>query len=144
MEVIKNEYKTGKIQFIFYTNNKEIGELCIIPRTDSNFEISNVLVWPTFQRQGYATKFYKYVIAYVTKINGKLFISKNRTKDAKKLHSFFKSVGILNKSGQLVSTTCGVMWEFDHPRVLDMMEYKFYMNNPLPFGWSIISQPRTI
>lgn len=35
----------------------------------------------------------------------------------------------------------GIMWEIDHERDLTIEEYKYWMKNTLPFGWSIISEP---
>jgi hypothetical protein len=35
----------------------------------------------------------------------------------------------------------GIMWEWDHARFLGHEEYEYWMMNPLPFGWSIVSAP---
>jgi len=35
----------------------------------------------------------------------------------------------------------GLLWEFDHIRYLGWKEYLYWMNEPLPFGWTIISTP---
>lgn len=90
--------KTGKHQFIFKDGGVEIGEIDIQPRADGNFEVSNVLVWPKFQRKGYATKFYAHVQAFVKKLGKKLFISNDRTADAKALHAAFEKGGKLKNT----------------------------------------------
>ena len=35
----------------------------------------------------------------------------------------------------------GLMWEFDHMRVLEWDEYEYWLLHALPFGWSIITPP---
>lgn len=52
---------------------------------------------------------------------------------AKLLHARF-SVEELTKF-------CGTLFEWDHLRALPKDEYEFWMNHPLPMGWSIISPP---
>lgn len=37
----------------------------------------------------------------------------------------------------------GIMWEFDHLRVLEWEEYQYYCRHPLPFGWTIIVEPES-
>jgi hypothetical protein len=35
-----------------------------------------------------------------------------------------------------------VIWKFDHMESVDWLEYHYWMEHPLPFGWAIISAPR--
>lgn len=90
-------------QWVFKAKNgKEIGEIQLKKRlSDGNFVTANVLVWPEFQRKGYATKFYKNAADYAKSQGKKLYLSKDRSKDALKLHDFFAKKGILSEDGEL-------------------------------------------
>ena len=35
----------------------------------------------------------------------------------------------------------GTIWKYDHLEQLDYYEYLYWMQNPLPMGWQIISKP---
>jgi hypothetical protein len=37
-----------------------------------------------------------------------------------------------------------MIWKFDHAEPLTWTEYDYWMRNPLPFGWSILSEPPRI
>lgn len=96
----KAEYD-NKVQLIFKLGGKEVGEITLQPRPDSNYEIGNVLVWPEFQRKGHATNFYRAAAAEAKARGKQLFISDDRTDDAKSLHETFKAKGHLGPSGEL-------------------------------------------
>ena len=97
----------GKIQWVFKTQipgvygKSEIGEITLAPRADGNWEVGNILVWPDYQRQGYATKFYRHAWEHVRKLGKKLYISTDRTPDAKALHRSFETRGILSPDGEI-------------------------------------------
>ena len=48
-------------------------------------------------------------------------------------------VETLNNNGEPMY---GVMWQWDHARMLDRTEYDFWMGHALPMGWQIISVPK--
>jgi GNAT superfamily N-acetyltransferase len=102
---INSEWKTP--QFIFKTpEGKEIGELQIkrsLLRGEHDFVVANLLVWKEFQRKGYATLFYKHAVNWIkeNEPKGNLFISQDRTKDAQKLHDFFRSKNWINEDGKI-------------------------------------------
>lgn len=102
---INPEYNTP--QFIFKTpEGKEIGELQLkrsLLRGKDDFVVANLIVWTEFQRQGYATKFYKYAANWIKKNHPKsnFFISQTRSKDALKLHDFFLSKGWIKEDGKI-------------------------------------------
>jgi len=75
----------GKLNFLFFTSatkpRKEIGEITLKP-VSGGLEVANVLVWPEFQRKGFATAFYKHAFEFARKRGKKLFASDDRTSDA--------------------------------------------------------------
>jgi len=91
----------GGNQFIFKLGPREIGEIKIEKRDDGNYEVSNVLVWPSFQRQGWATKMYQHALSIVQKRGKKLFVSENRTDAAKSLHNMLLESGMLSSDGEV-------------------------------------------
>lgn len=91
MRISQAEYD-GRIQFVFYDGQVEIGEIMLRP-VAGGYEVTNVLVWPKFKRQGYATKFYRHAWGYAQQHGGKLYRSDDRTDDAKSLHRSFKTHG---------------------------------------------------
>jgi broad specificity phosphatase PhoE/8-oxo-dGTP pyrophosphatase MutT (NUDIX family)/predicted GNAT family acetyltransferase len=108
----KSEYE-GKTQFILKSGKIEVGEIATVKRPDGNLEVSNVLVWPKFQRKGYATKLYKQAFEDAKSRGKKLFISDDRTENAKSLHETFSKSGHLKSNGQIVFDE----WEESkHPR----------------------------
>lgn len=94
--------RDGKRQTIFKKNGKEIGEIAVISRPDGNLEVSNVLVWPESQRQGHATEFYRHAWNRAQSEGKKLYVSNDRTEDAKALHSRFEANGVLRSGGEIV------------------------------------------
>lgn len=91
----------NKHQFIFKKGKEEIGEINIQPRHDGHYEVSNVLVWPKFQRQGHATEFYRRAHNHAKSQGKKLYISNDRTEDAKKLHQHLKYKNYLKSDGEI-------------------------------------------
>jgi GNAT superfamily N-acetyltransferase len=100
LDVSHSEYG-GKHQFIFKSGGKEVGEISIAPRDDGNFEVSNVLVWPQFQRQGNGTQLYRHAYDFAKSQGKSLFISNDRTDDAKALHKTLESKGVLSQGGKI-------------------------------------------
>lgn len=91
--------------FIFRTpEGKEIGELMLklTERGSKDMVPANLLVWPEFQRKGYATAFYKHAFDWMQENDkGKFLISRDRTDNAKSLHKSFEKQGFLNQDGEL-------------------------------------------
>lgn len=50
----------------------------------------------------------------------------------------------MKKQSESEAKQLGVMWEWDHLRPLGLAEYKFWMRNVMPWGWSIIQAPQEI
>jgi len=92
----------GKDQFILKVDRKEVGEVAVVKREDGDYEISNIMVWPAFQRQGYGTRFYQKAHEFAKSKGKRLFISDDLTSDAKAIHKKLKAKGILKDSGELV------------------------------------------
>ena len=89
------------MQLIFKQNRKEIGEIAATKREDGNYEVSNVLVWPGHQRQGHGTEFYRNLYSRVQSEGKKLFVSNDRTDDAKALHQSMEQKGLLTPDGEI-------------------------------------------
>jgi len=85
----------GKHQFIFRDGGKEVGEIAVVP-VPGGFEVSNVMVWPAFQRRGWATKMYRHAARWAREQGGKLLVSDDRTPDALALHQDFAAKGYLH------------------------------------------------
>jgi predicted GNAT family acetyltransferase len=97
------KHKSGaNTQLIAKKEGKEIGEIVVGPRPDGNYEVKNILVWPKFQRQGYATNLYQIGFQEARLANKKLYISSDLTEAAKSLHRAFRSKGILQNDGEIV------------------------------------------
>ncbi len=101
LDAVKHATYGDKEQFLFYDSGKEVGEISLVLRPDGNYEVSNILVWPNFQRRGWATKMYERAFEFVKTKNKSLYISDDRTDDAKKLHKTFEQQGHLSKTGKL-------------------------------------------
>lgn len=106
----------GTPQFIFKTEaGKEIGELQLKLRKRGSKDMvaANLIVWPEFQRKGHATEFYRHAAAWVEAKGGKLYLSKDRTDDAKALHKSFKEKGFLDDNDRIsFSPTTNTRWKF--------------------------------
>jgi predicted GNAT family acetyltransferase len=100
-EGITRSVQGDKVQLIAKEGNKEVGEITVIPRSDGNLEVSNVLVWPEFQRKGQATKLYQQAYQEAQTQGKKLYISNDRTDDAIALHEQFRKQGILSEDGEI-------------------------------------------
>jgi len=103
-DVSRSEYD-GKTQLIFKHGGKEVGEIAAVTRPDGNWEVSNVLVWPGFQRQGHGTAFYRRLADEAHRQGKRLFISNDRTDDAKALHAQAERAGWLKPTGEVAFPT---------------------------------------
>lgn len=97
-------------QWIFKhrTTGKEIGEIQLKRRgagEDADYVTANVLVWPEFQRQGFASAMYKNAADYVESQGRKFYLSQSRSKDAQALHRKFKKLGILTDDGEILPSS---------------------------------------
>lgn len=91
----------GKNHFILKTDGKEVGEVAAV-QTPKGYEISNIAVWPAFQRKGYGTTLYRKAYDFAKSKGKRLFVSDDLTDDAKAIHSKLKSTGVLKGSGEIV------------------------------------------
>jgi GNAT superfamily N-acetyltransferase len=98
---ISHEY--GTPHFIFKTpDGKEIGELQLKLRANrKDMVTANLIVWPQFQRQGYATEFYRHAADWVNNAGVKFYTSQDRSKDALALHETLGSHGVIAKDGEI-------------------------------------------
>lgn len=97
-------------QWIFKhrSSGKEIGEIQLKRRglgDDADYVTANVLVWPEFQRQGFASEMYKNAADYVESQGRKFYLSQSRSKDAQALHRKFKKLGILTDDGEILPSS---------------------------------------
>lgn len=93
----------GKDQFVFHhPEGSEVGEISVHPRRDGHYEVSNVLVWRKHQRKGYASQMYAHAHAFAKSKGKKLYVSDDRTDDAKALHRKMTARGNLRPDGEVV------------------------------------------
>src|SRR5271154_2544199 len=86
-EIIHASYG-GKNQFVFYEGRAEIGEI-VVERGPEGYVVTNVLVWPQFQRRGWATKMYRHVVEWARGQGASVHAGSDQSQDARALHASF-------------------------------------------------------